>query len=476
LIFDGSNPVISGMLWIIPLKQNAPQSPEPTMRQERTVQATVFDIFAEHEIGRELNAMSRWLDQQRSLLSLVAADLSGHGIKETGRHGLPAEAVLRCALLKQYRQLSYVELAFHLEDSASFISFARLPLSWSPKKSVLQQTISAISAASWEAINRAVLSSARQQKLDDGSVVRIDSTVTESLMHAPTDSSLLWDGVRVMVRLLKQAETLLGATPFTWRNHRRLAKKRAAAIQYSRGKRRKAKLYRDMITATRATMASLRLAAQHLLASGSIEAVALRHEAEQYLPLIERVIDQAERRVFGGEAVPSSEKLVSIFETHTDIIVKGGRDVHYGHKLNLTTGRSGLVFDIVVEAGNPADSERFLPMLERHIARQDTAPRQTASDGGYASIANLEQAKALGVDDVVFHKKRGIAIDAMAKSRWVYRKLRNFRAGIEANISCLKRAFGLDRCTWRGLAHFQSYVWSSVVAYNLALFARLAQL
>ncbi|HLQ90415.1 MAG TPA: ISNCY family transposase [Bradyrhizobium sp.] len=446
------------------------------MRQERTVQATVFDIFAEHEIGRELNAMSRWLDQQRSLLSLVAADLSGHGIKETGRHGLPAEAVLRCALLKQYRQLSYVELAFHLEDSASFISFARLPLSWSPKKSVLQQTISAISAASWEAINRAVLSSARQQKLDDGSVVRIDSTVTESLMHAPTDSSLLWDGVRVMVRLLKQAETLLGATPFTWRNHRRLAKKRAAAIQYSRGKRRKAKLYRDMITATRATMASLRLAAQHLLASGSIEAVALRHEAEQYLPLIERVIDQAERRVFGGEAVPSSEKLVSIFETHTDIIVKGGRDVHYGHKLNLTTGRSGLVFDIVVEAGNPADSERFLPMLERHIARQDTAPRQTASDGGYASIANLEQAKALGVDDVVFHKKRGIAIDAMAKSRWVYRKLRNFRAGIEANISCLKRAFGLDRCTWRGLAHFQSYVWSSVVAYNLALFARLAQL
>jgi transposase, IS5 family len=446
------------------------------MRQERTVQATVFDIFAEHEIGRELNAMSRWLDQQRSLLSLVAADLSGHGIKETGRHGLPAEAVLRCALLKQYRQLSYVELAFHLEDSASFISFARLPLSWSPKKSVLQQTISAISTASWEAINRAVLSSARQQKLDDGSVVRIDSTVTESLMHAPTDSSLLWDGVRVMVRLLKQAETLLGATPFTWRNHRRLAKKRAAAIQYSRGKRRKAKLYRDMITATRATMASLRLAAQHLLASGSIEAVALRHEAEQYLPLIERVIDQAERRVFGGEAVPSSEKLVSIFETHTDIIVKGGRDVHYGHKLNLTTGRSGLVFDIVVEAGNPADSERFLPMLERHIARQDTAPRQTASDGGYASIANLEQAKALGVDDVVFHKKRGIAIDAMAKSRWVYRKLRNFRAGIEANISCLKRAFGLDRCTWRGLAHFQSYVWSSVVAYNLALFARLAQL
>src|SRR5476649_1520980 len=173
------------------------------MRQERIIQASIFDVFAEHEIGRELKAISQWLDEHRSLLGLVIGDLRRHGAQETGRHGLPGEAVLRCALLKQYRQLSYEELAFHLEDSASFRAFSRLPLWWSPKKSVLQRTISAIGAAGWETINRAVMSSARQQKLDDGSVVRIDSTVTESLMHAPTDSSLLWDGVRVMVRLLR---------------------------------------------------------------------------------------------------------------------------------------------------------------------------------------------------------------------------------------------------------------------------------
>jgi transposase, IS5 family len=126
-----------------------------------------------------------------------------------------------------------------------------------------------------------------------------------------------------------------------------------------------------------------------------------------------------------------------------------------------------------IEAGNPADAERFLPMLERHIARQGTPPRQLASDGGYASLDNLKQAKALGVQDVAFHKKRALTIDAMIKSRWVYRKLKNFWAGIEANISCLKRAFGLARCTWRGLDNFKAYIWSSVVAYNLALFARL---
>jgi len=444
------------------------------MRQERIIQASLFDVFAQHEIGRELKAISRWLDEHRGLLSLVTGDLRQHGVQETGRHGLPAEAVLRCALLKQYRQLSDEELAFHLEDSASFRAFARLSLSWSPKKSVLHKTISALSAASWEAINRAVVSRARQDKLEGGAMIRIDSTVTRALMHAPTDSSLLWDAVRVMVRLLKQASALPGAPPIIWRNHRRLAKKRALAIQYSRGKAQKEKLYRDLRAATRATVAALQHATQRLAACATIEAELWRGQVRHYLPLIERVITQTERRVLAGEAVPAGEKLVSLFETHADIIVKGGRAVHYGHKLNLTTGRSGLILDVVVEAGNPADAERFLPMLERHIARQGTPPRQTATDGGYASLDNLRQAKVRGVHDVAFHKKRSLTIESMVKSRWVYRKLRNFRAGIEANISCLKRAFGLARCTWRGLPHFEAYVWSSVVAYNLTLFARLA--
>src|SRR6202522_3563416 len=127
------------------------------MRQERAVQTNIFDIFAEHEIGRELKAMSRWLDEHRELIGLATEDLRRHGAQETGRQGLPAESVLRCALLKQHRQLSYEELAFHLEDSASFRAFARLPLAWTPKKSALQATVSVIRAETWEAINRILL-------------------------------------------------------------------------------------------------------------------------------------------------------------------------------------------------------------------------------------------------------------------------------------------------------------------------------
>ena len=232
-------------------------------------------------------------------------------------------------------------------------------------------------------------------------------------------------------------------------------------------------LYRELITAARATQTALRKAAERLAEIAGIAAERWRAKVGHYLPLIERILAQSERRVLHGQAVPAGEKLVSLFEPHADILVKGGRDVQYGHKLNLVTGKSGLILNVVVEAGNPADAERFLPMLDRQIARCGVPPRQTAADGGYASLDNLKQAKARGVTDVAFHKKRGMAIADMAKSRWVYRRLRNFRAGIEAGISCFKRAYGGARCTWRGLDHFKAYIWSAVVAHNLTLFARL---
>jgi transposase, IS5 family len=442
------------------------------MRQERTVQATIFEVFARHAIGGELKAISQWLDRQRALIGLVAGDLRRDGLRETGRQGLPAEAVLRCALLKQQRQLSYEELAFHLEDSASFRAFARLPLAWSPKKSVLHQTISAIRSETWEAVNRALLASAQQDKLESGATVRIDSTVSAALMHQPSDSALLWDAVRVMTRLLRQAAALPGAPAISWRDRRRLAKKRARAIEYSRGKDKRRQLYRELIAATRATQAALQDAVERLADLAGIAAMRWRDRVDHYQPLIERILSQSERRVLDGLAVPAGEKLVSLFEPHADIIVKGAGDVQYGHKLNLTTGKSGLILDVVVEAGNPADAERFLPMLDRQIAC-GVAPRQIAADGGYASLDNLKAARARGVRDVAFHKKRGLAVEDMVKSRWVYRRLRNFRAGIEAGISCLKRAYGLARCTWRGLDHFKTYIWSAVVAHNLVLFARL---
>ena len=337
---------------------------------------------------------------------------------------------------------------------------------------MLHHTISAIRPETWEAVNRALVGEARQERLEQGAMVRIDSTVTAALLHEPSDSALLWDAVRVMSRLLRQAAGLPGAPAMRWHDRRRMAKRCATEIQYSRGQDNRRRLYRKLIIAAHAPRAALQRAVRQLTGLGAA-AERWRARVEHYLPLIGRVLDQSERCVLRGQAVPAGEKLVSLFEPYADIIVKGARDVQYGHKLNLVTGKSGLILDLVIEAGNPADAERFLPMLDRHIARCGAPPRQMAADGGYASRDNLDAAKARGVSDVAFHKKRGLAVADMTKSAWVYRKLRNFRAGIEAGISCFKRAYGAGRCTWRGLDHFKAYLWSAVVAHNLVLFARL---
>jgi IS5 family transposase len=379
-------------------------------------------------------------------------------------------------LLKQYRQLTYEELSFYLLDSSSFQAFARLGLGRYAKKSALHRNISAVSGETWERINGSVKASARKERIESGSKIRIDSTVTDTDIHEPTDSSLLCDAVRVMVRLLKQASELAGARKIKWHNHNRVARKRMRKIFHTRGMERKVPLYRELVEVTRTTLGYVREAEWQLGESGVVAVLELEGwlaQVRHYKPLIERVIEQTERRVFAGETVPASEKLVSLFESHSDIIKKGNRETRYGHKLNLSSGRSGLILDVVVEEGNPSDSERYIPMLERHIECYGRAPRQVAVDGGYASRENLKGAKGLGVADVAFHKKCGLTVEEMVKSHWVYRRLRNFRAGIEANISCLKRAYGLGRCTWKGLSHFKAYVWSSVLAYNLALFARL---
>lgn len=443
------------------------------MRAVRAHQCSIFDSFSEHDIGQQLAAMSRWLDQHPVVCEWVAEVFHRHASPDTGREGLSAEAALRCALLKQYRQLSYEELAFHLHDSLSFRAFARLPPGLTPSKSTLQRTISAIDAHTWERIQVQLRASAVALAVETGILLRIDSTVTDADIHPPTDSSLLRDAMRVMVRLLRRAEKLPQAPALQWTDHTRRARKRAFAIAYTRGQQRKRPLYQDLLKVTRATLGYLAAAEARVLDNATPLASAWSADYRYWRALIEQVIDQTERRVLHGESVPASDKLVSLFETHTDIVKKRRRDVQYGHKLNLSTGRSGLILDVVIERGNPADSERFLPMLERHIAHYGKAPRQSAADGGYASNDNLLKAKELGVEDVAFHKKGRLTVEAMVKSQWVYRKLRNFRAGIEAGVSWLKRSYGLDRCSWKGWAHFQAYVWSSVVAFNLALLTRL---
>jgi IS5 family transposase len=440
------------------------------LREEPTLNGPVVD----HPVAREVEAIDSILRENPGIAGLILQDLQRSVLwLREGRKGMPAEQVLRAAILKQRNMWTYDELSFHLADSVTYRAFCGLgPFDGDPKRSTLQRNIKWITEDTWVEINRILLDYARKLGVESGRKVRTDATAVESNIHPPSDSSLLWDAVRVFTRLMLRAHEDFQIRRFP--NRKRRAKRRALEVLTAKPnqKRKRVKAYRDLLKVTRETMGYALEAVEGLATCADIMAPVLAAQIAHYIELARCVVDQTERRVLHGEEVPAAEKIFSIFEEHTDIVIKDRRDIHYGHKLTVTGGSSGLILDWVIEDGNPADSTLAVRMVERQKEIFGRVPRQAAFDGGFASKENLRQIKDLGVQDVSFSKKRGLAVLDMVKSHWVYRRLRNFRAGIESWISFLKRSFGLDRACWRGNHGFARYVGASIVAANLVTLAR----
>ena len=448
------------------------------MRMKSIKQRSFQEVFPKSRAGRELAVISELLDEVPGVLELVHRDLTSGVSSGTGRAGMTAEQVFRCAVLKHLQGFTYEDLELFLQDSWSIRAFTRMQPDQEPSTTTLQANIARIRPATWEAIHGVLLRLAQEKKIEKGRKVRIDTTVVETNIHHPTDASLLFDGVRVLTRLLEEGQGLEPRPGYAYSNHVRVAKKRLLSITNARSDENRLPPYRDLlgIAGRVAGYTQGALGVLHGWTSEDVLECAhgewVRQEMMRVLELLVRVMNQTRRRVLQGEHVPASEKVVSLFEEHTDIITKSRRETQFGHKVCVVTGSSSMVLDCAVETGNPADSDLFAKMLDRQEVLYGRPPRQSAADGGFASKGNLLDGKGRGIKDVCFAKKRGLTVAAMAKSPWVYRMLRDFRAGIEANISVLKRAFGLDRCTWKGWQGFLSYVWSAIVAYNLAVMAR----
>jgi len=443
------------------------------MRRQDQLSLTRSPI--EHTHAAELGKIGEIISSNPRIAHLITQDLlRGVAHPHTGARGLSGEQVLRVLLIKQMNHFSYDELAFHLADSTTYQSFCGLgALEPTPSRSTLAENLKKVHAKTLEKINRRVIRHAMALGVEQGRKVRIDATVTETNIHAPTDSTILCDGVRVLSRLLKKAQRWCGFTE--WQNHTKRAKRRTLAIQHTVAEALRLQAYVDLLKVTHASASYAAAALKALRATRGKRRAAARDLADQIdavLSLVWGAIDQTERRVLRAESVPAEQKITSVFEPHTDIIIKDRRETLYGHKLFLSAGESGLITDCVIGQGNPADSTMAVPMLRRQLRILGRTPEQAALDGGFASKENLTEGKALGITDLAFSKKRGLAISDMTRSTWIYRCLRNFRAGIEGLISFLKRAFGLDRCNWKGEQSFASYVMSSVIAANLLTLAR----
>jgi IS5 family transposase len=370
---------------------------------------------------------------------------------------------------------TYKSLAFALEDSKLLRWFCRIGIADTGfSKSTLNSNIKAISGSTWQAINNEILGLAKQEKIEKGREVRIDCTCVDTDIHSPSDSSLLWDGVRVLTRLLESCRDNYGIKIPGFHNHTRVAKRRMLTIINAKRKNARKAAYRDLLKATVKVVGYAQRAVEQINNDMTLDPMVqgLAKLIDEYVLLTQKVINQTERRVMRGEKVPASEKVVSIFEPHTDIIVKDRRETLFGHKVCLAGGASNLILDCWILEGNPADSDLTVPMLDRQKQVYGRYPLKVSLDGGFASKDNLAKAKSRHIKDVCFAKKRGLKETVMCRSHYVYRRLRRFRAGIEAGISWLKRSLGLTRCTWKGWRSFNSYVWSGVVAANLLTIVR----
>lgn len=443
------------------------------MRPEITSAPVALPLYVNHPQARQYQLMSQLLDAHPEVEELVLRDLL-RDLKEPGqgRGGMSARQVLRVLLIKQTTQLSYEDLAFHIADSVTCCMFCGFDRPAAvPHKSALQNNLARMRDTTLEQINRVVLREAVVQRVESGQQTRTDCTVVETPIHKPTDSSLLWDGIRRLTLVLNRAVTAGYKVPATDRT--REAKRAALAILNAANEEERQPLYEQLLELAWATAWDAQEGAAVLEQHGGDErAQGAALKLRQGMELLARVIDQAQRRVLLGKKVPAEQKVLSLTEWHTDLIVKDRRDSQFGHKVCFTFGKSSLVLECQVLEGNPADVTLTVPMMKRHQEVYGKAPQSAAFDGAFTSRENLRALKEMGVEQIAFSKRRGIPIEDMCSSEAEYQQLRRFRAGAEGCISFLKRALGLRRCLWKGPQGFRAYVWGSVLAANLLLLAR----
>lgn len=450
------------------------------MRKKSQKQLSLMNSTVDHPRAHEYEEISQLLDQHPIICELALQDLLTE-IKcpGAGAEGMSADQVVRATIVKQKENYSYDKLAFHIVDSDCLRKFCRIGICDKGfSKSALCNNIKAIKASTWETINKTLVGHSEETNVEKGRETRVDCTVVSSNIHNPKDSELLWDSVRVLTRILETTQSRFPDLKIHFHNHKRRAKRRMLGILNVKNKKDRNRLYVDLIQTTEDCIgyarSTVKLLQDHVLAfqylADSITGVV--EQLDHYIELATSVVSQAERRVVHGEKVPAVEKVVSIFEPHTDIIVKDRRDTFYGHKICLSGGKSNLIIDCVILDGNPADSKLTDKMIERQKDIYGRYPLKVALDGGFASKENLKVAKGKGIKDVCFSKGRGLKEEDMCRSKGVYKRLRKFRAGIESGISWLKRSFGLSVCTWKGYESFKSYVWASIVSANLLTLAR----
>jgi IS5 family transposase len=438
------------------------------------------------DLSPELKKIDTYLEDEK-LYRLIKKDLSLRRPKtmQTGRNSTPVEVIMRMLVVKRLYGTSYAETERNVNDSLRLRQFCRVYLNAVPDDTTLIRWANLIQPKTLEKFNQRITQLAIERKVTRGRKLRTDGTVVESNIRPPSDGRLLADSVRVLARsvsrgrsLLKAAkqEVLEGFEDFT-QNAKGLARRIGETL---RSKKEAAQVagrqqYEKLLGQTRQTIDWAAETQKQLQKQSQQKAKRLAETLNTFIPRARQAIEQATRRVLQGEQVPASEKIVSIFEEHTDIIRRGkeAKPVEYGHKIWLNEVDGGIISHYRILDGNPSDEKQWRPSLKAHIATFFKPPVQASADRGLSSALNETLAHDLGIRYVVI-PKRGYRSKARLKHEhkaW-FVKGRHWHAGVEGRISVLKRAHSLGRCLNHGETGFQCWVGWGVIAGNLAVLGR----
>ncbi|HUG35545.1 MAG TPA: ISNCY family transposase [Candidatus Limnocylindrales bacterium] len=434
-----------------------------------------------------LQALADFLDAHGELVTLVHHDLV-RGLKRplAGRDGLSAAPVLRAFVLQRVKAWDLRELRERIADGYTLRIFTTFDARPVPKHDAFHRAFCRLTPATVRALNDAVVQAAVGLGLEDGRHLRVDTTVVETDIHWPTDSTLLWDAVRVLTRLVKRLGEHVPSARSGFADRTRRARRRMQEISRltpAQRPRQQTRKYRDLLGVTAGVVATARAAVAVARAAPPRDPLVAAlvtgvcGAIEHFGGLADRVIAQTRRRVLDNAPVPVHEKLFSIFEPHTDLLKRGKvkRPVEFGHKVFLAESRHGLITDYRVLDGNPIDEVHVPPSLAQHQATFGRPPALYAADRGFYTPDNVAALTATGVGTECVPQRGGKKTEARTayeKSR-AFKQGQRFRAGIEGRISVLLRGRGMRRCLLEGRERFEVFVGAVVLANNLLRIADL---
>ncbi len=449
--------------------------------------------FAEGLIQEEVGPLwEEWMRQvdallaDRELVQIVYEALARRcpNSRTRGRPGTPAEVVLRLLLLKHIRNWSYRVLEREVRANLVYRQFTRVGAQKVPDAKTLGKLALALGPEIIEQVHARVVALAYEKRIIRGRRLRVDTTVVETDIHYPTDSSLLGDGVRVLTRAMKRIAQIAGRAGTRLRDRTRTVGYRVREIARSsrsrvpqRGQERLKISYRKLLYHTaRVVGQAQRFAAEvatgRKRARGLLEQIGLeanRAYLERMIPLVRQVMHQARERIFKGNThVPG--KLVSLFEPHTEVIRKGkaAKPTEFGKMVKIQEAEAQIVTHYEVYGERPSDCNLLLPAIAVHEELLGRTPYLVTADAAFFSQHNEDTAHAGGVKRVAIPNRSTKSKERkrLEKKRW-FRNAQRWRTGSEGRISLLKRRHGLNRCRYKGLPGIQRWVGLGVIADNL---------